>query len=313
MTSEFINSRRIDQTKSFTVTTTQDTLNEISDVIKAEIILPIEYQLYQSRTRVQANILDDDQPTITLSANSTSITEGDPLIFTLTRGNNTTQELIVGVSALDPGGFLEGNHPSEKVAVPSSVIFAPGDITASVNLTPPDDWRDIPDSTLTFTVMAELEYEITGPASITVPVADNDMAPQVRISFNAAEVDEGQDLILSIERTGEDKNPLDIGLTTGPPGHQSHRLLRMDAGQSLLTRTFNLTDDDYKGPDTEYEATLHPGPAEFWDPGNPHDSHGQNPGQRPLHRRDRGHHPRGRRGTGPPVPGCTTTDIPETG
>ena len=175
----------------------------------------------------------------------------------------------MGVAVDDPGGFLAGNFLSEAVEAPSSVIFAPGDVTASVNLTPPDDWRDIPDSTLTFTVMAEPEYEITGAASITVPVADNDVAPQVQISFNAAEVDEGQDLVLTITRTGEDKNPLNIGLTTGPPGHQSYRLLRMDAGHSQLVRTFNLPDDDYKSLDTEYEATLHPGPPAFWTPATP--------------------------------------------
>ena len=77
MTDEFINSRRIDQTKKFTVTTTQDSMSEVSDVIKAEI-LPIEYPFDNSRTKAQGKILDDDQSTITLSANSTSITRETP-------------------------------------------------------------------------------------------------------------------------------------------------------------------------------------------------------------------------------------------
>ena len=70
-------------------------------------------------SRKTVRILDDDRPTITLSVDDTSITEGDTATFTLTRGNNTADELIVGVSVDDPGGFLEGNYASEAVEVPS--------------------------------------------------------------------------------------------------------------------------------------------------------------------------------------------------
>ena len=257
------------QSVTFPVTVANDSRYEPTDYLTAEI-LPSATNEHDSRSRAKFRILDDDRSTIALSANSTAVTEGDPLVFTLTRGNNTTQvDLIVGVSVLDPGGFLAGNLRSQAVEAPSSVVFAPGDVTASVNLTPPDDWRDIPDSALTFTVMAEPEYEITGPASITVPVADNDVAPQVQISFNAAEVDEGQDLVLTITRIGEDKNPLEIELTAGPKDDQQYTVAVMDAGESLLTLTYTLPDDDYKSLDTEYEATLHPGPPAFWTPATP--------------------------------------------
>ena len=43
----------------------------------------------------KVTILDDDRPTITLSVDDTSITEGDTATFTLTRGNNAADELIV--------------------------------------------------------------------------------------------------------------------------------------------------------------------------------------------------------------------------
>ena len=129
------------------------------------------------------DITDDDLPTISLSSNAPSIAEGDELTFTLTRGNNTTGELVVGVSVEDPGGFLNGNYPSEAVEAPTSVTFAPGDVSKVITLTPPDDWRDIPDSSITFTVMDEPEFEILGDSALTVQVADNDTAPQVQISF----------------------------------------------------------------------------------------------------------------------------------
>ena len=32
--------------------------------------------------------------------------------------------------------------------MPTNVAFAPGAVTMDIIVTPPDDWRDIPDSTL---------------------------------------------------------------------------------------------------------------------------------------------------------------------
>ena len=272
MTSEFINSRGINQTLRITVTTTQDTLQETSDVIKAEL-LPIEQDVDLHRPTggfqhfVRANISDDDHhPTISLAADASSITEGEPVTFTLTRANATAVELIVGVTVDDPGGFLEGNYASEAVEVPSSVVFAPGEVTKEVTLTPPDDYRDIPDSALTFTVAAEPGYEIVGTASLTVQVADNDVAPQVQISFNHAEVDEGDDLVLTIARIGEDKTPLEVEMTLGPVGNQRFGVFVIETGEPYLTTTYSLPDDQFKGPDTHYQATLHPGNPEFWVP-----------------------------------------------
>ena len=253
----------LDQTIEFTVTTTDDQDYETSDFLKAELVDSVGFH-YISIYKKNVRIVDDDQPTVSLSVNSTSVTEGEPVTFTLTRGVNTTGELILGVAVDDPGGFLQGNVAWNAVEVPSSVVFAPGETVKEIDLTPPDDWRDIPDSTLTFTVTQEPEFEMVGPASLTVQVADNDVAPQVQISFNHAEVNEGNDLILAITRIGDDRNPLEIEITDGPVDDQKYEVVFMDAGQSLLNLVYNRPDDDRKGPDVEYKATLHSGPPEFW-------------------------------------------------
>ena len=250
---------------TFAVTATDDTEYEASDFLKIELLDTVRRNGHSNGSG-EVRIIDDDQPTVSLSVNSTSVTEGDPVAFTLTRGANTTGELIVGVAVDDPGGFLQGNVAWEAVEVPSSVVFAPGETVKEIDLTPPDDWRDIPDSTLTFTVTQEPEFEMVGPASLTVQVADDDVAPQVQISFNQAEVDEGNDLILAISRIGEDKNPLEVDLTVGPVDDQQYQVVVMDTGQSLLHIIYNHPDDSRKGPDVVYEATLHLGPPEFWTP-----------------------------------------------
>ena len=257
----------VTQTKTLTVATLDDSVYEPQDTFMAGLLVPSTLSdriLLISEKKVR--ILDDDRPTIALSVDDTSITEGDTATFTLTRGNNTMDELIVGVSVDDPGGFLEGNYASEAVEVPSGVVFAPGEATKEITITPPDDWRDIPDNAFTFTVAQEPHYDIVGSTSLTVQVADNDVAPQVSISFNHAEVDEGTDLVLEIRRIGEDKNPLEIPITAGLVGNEEYHVFGMDAGMSLLTFRYSQPDDTYKGPDYHYTATLHPLRAEFWTP-----------------------------------------------
>ena len=261
----------VTQTQTLTVFTEDDAVYETQGRMEARLYR-IDGGLYRSynsqRTEAvherEIAIEDDDFPDISLLADTTSITEGETVTFTLTRSAGTGAELIVGVSVLDPGGFLEGNSFPEAVSVPSSVIFAPGEDTKTVVLTPPDDWRDIPDSSLTFTVEASPDYAIPGSSSLTVQVADNDVAPQVSIRFADAEVEEGTDLVLVIERIGEDKNPLDITLTTGPMDDQEYMVAGMDAGMSTLHVPFSKPDDSFRGPDHHYEATLHEDDPEFW-------------------------------------------------
>ncbi len=265
MTDRFV--QYVDQTQTLTVATYDDSVYEPRDTFMAALSV---YSAYSDRTLLlstkKVNITDDDRATITLSVDDTSIAEGETATFTLTRGNNTANELIVGVSVDDPGGFLEGNYASEAVAVPSNVVFAAGEATKEIAITPPDDWRDIPDNAITFTVATEPDYDIVGSSSLTVQVADNDVAPQVSISFNHAEVDEGNDLVLMVTRTGEDKNPLEIPVTVGPVGNQQYGVFGMDEGISQLRLTYRQPDDSFRGPDHHYEATIHPGRPEFWLP-----------------------------------------------
>ena len=264
ITADFVPSRGTTQRHSITVATLDDSDYEAQDSIRAEVVA-VGGDLYkESRLRNEANILDNDRPDITLTADKTALGEGETVTFTLTRAVNTRIETTVGVAVDDPGGFLQGNSISDRVETPSSITFAPGEVTKTLAITPPEDWRDIPDSTLTFTVADEPHYTITADASIAVPVTDNDIAPQVSISFNQEEVNEGEPLILTVQRTGETKNPLEIPLTTGPADNQQYIVLGMDAGQSQLRITYNPPDDQYKGPDAQYAATLHPGPPEFW-------------------------------------------------
>ena len=267
ITDSFITS--LPQTQTFTVTAMDDTDYETSDVLKAQLLTIFRIST-APMVRRQVRITDDDLPAISLTSNAASITEGDELTFTLTRSNNTTGELTVGVTVEDPGGFLQGNYLSEAVEVPSSVAFAPGDVSKVITVTPPDDYRDIPDSTITFTITEGPDFEVLGDKALTVQVADNDTAPQVQISFTdengqvVQEVEEGNALRLLITRVGETTNPLEIPLEVGLAGSETSTVVGMDEGQSEIYMQFDSVDDDYREPDRVYRAELFPISDELW-------------------------------------------------
>ena len=255
----------VDQTLDVTVTASDDAFFETSDQLQFELLAPVR-RAKSSVVKGRVAILDDDQPTIELSSDKTSVTERETVVFTLTRGNNTTGELIVGVAVNDPGAFLLGDYvgDADGVETPTSVTFADGDATKTVSIAMPDDRRDIPDSALTFTVEEDPGYEILGTNPQTVEVVDNDVAPQVQISFNHGEVEEGQDLI--VKRIGEDKNDLEIPMTGGRDDDQRFTVIGMDPGQSEAHLRYSLPDNEYKGPDVGYSFTLQPENLEFWTP-----------------------------------------------
>ena len=255
------------QTLDVTVTASDDAIFETSDVLKIELLAPTKRR-GSSIVKGQVAIIDDDQPTIELTSDKKSVIEGEPVVFTLTRGNNTTGELIVGIQVDDPGNFLLGDYvgDADGVETPTTVMFADGEATSTVTITPPDDRRDISDSSLTFTVEEAPAYEILGTNPLTVEVVDNDVAPQVQISFNQAEVEEGQDLVLIVKRIGEDKNDLEIPMTGGRDDDQRFTVIGLDPGESEAHLRYSLPDDEYKGPDVGYSFTLQPENLEFWTP-----------------------------------------------
>ena len=257
----------LEQTLDVTVTASDDAMFETSDLLKIELLTPAKRRV-TSVVKGQVAIIDDDQPTIELKADKDSYTEGEAVTFTLTRGNNSSGELIVGIQVDDPGKFLQGDYPGDAdgVETPTSVTFADGEATKTVTIALPDDRRDIPDSDLTFTVGESPAYEILGTNPQTVQLADNDVAPQVQISFNHEEVNEGEDLILIVKRIGEVKNDLEIPMTGGRVDDQRFTVIGLDPGQSEAHLRYRLPDDDVKNPDVEYSFTLEPENLEYWTP-----------------------------------------------
>ncbi len=130
-----------------------------------------------------AVILDDQTvgagvlPSISITAVTSSVTEGAAATFTLTATPAPAANLTVMVTVTEAGTFISGAAPT-TVTIPSS-----GSVTLTVPTT--DDSTDEANGTITATVTAGSGYTVGSPLTASVTVEDNDGTPDPAITIAA--------------------------------------------------------------------------------------------------------------------------------
>ena len=211
---------------------------------------------------------DEDEDTSTIE-------EGETAEFVLTRLGSTTWSLTLNVVIDDPGDFRRGNHWRNTPDRTVPVTFAAGSGTVTLSVPTQDDWRDIPNNTITVTVPPSQDgryrpaYETEGETSAAVTVKDNDVAPVITLTASAATVVEGQAASFTITRTnGDTRHHMRylFGLSGlfglfglfGPEDVQT-RTHHWQEDETQLTLDVVTTDDDYAGPaERVYAAKILP-------------------------------------------------------
>jgi Calx-beta domain/Met-zincin len=221
-------------------------INPIDDLIyegNETVILTLNtgtaYNLGTTKTAT-VNIVENDKPTITISANDnnsgeivTGLTQ-NPGQFTLTRSGNTAIALTVGYTV--SGTATKG---TDYTSIANSVTFAAGSSTAIVNITPIDDLIYEGNETVILTLNTSSAYNIGTANTATVNIVENDPKPTITIVAN-------------------DNNSGEIvtGLTQNPG---QFTLTRTGATTSALTVNYTVSGTATNG--TDYNSL--PGTATF--------------------------------------------------
>ena len=231
-------------------------------VVKPEDHSP--YQAHASQPMGRGITVKDPLPVVTIAADQTSVTEGAKATFTVSLDGPTSGPVAVNISVYDPGAFLRGNYWKAAPSLPATVTVLAGNTSATVSLTTKDDSRDIPNHALTVSVTADNSqggpyYVIGGDSYASVTVTDDDVAPELEVSFGSATVEEGESLTITIERHGETKNPVMFELSHGFLGHPKSKGLRtIEADQTVFTIPVATDDNDRDEAHRTYEAVILP-------------------------------------------------------
>ena len=180
---------------------------EANHTLQAKVVASTDGS-YTVGTQGQAHfdILDPPAtiPRISVVKDSTSVAEGDAATFTLTRTGDTASTLTVQVIVDDPQGFTRGDFWDPPPELPTSVEFDANSSTATLSLQTVDDYRDVPNGSITVEVkppdMGSSVRYLPGhtglETSASTTVTDDDTAQELELNFgkdgtNGAAVFEG--------------------------------------------------------------------------------------------------------------------------
>ena len=182
---------------------------------------------------------------VTITADQTTVTEGDTVIFTLTRTSPTTKAVVVNVSVSDPGSFLRGNHWQPNPVLPTEAIFEVESSTTTISLQTKDDLRDIPDNNLTVTVNSGIGYSTASDAdSASIAVTDNDVAPTLHLSIDSDSVEEGETLTITLQITGGSQNPVEFAVVRGYEGEPDRGYTGLNGSETAISWNVDTDDND---------------------------------------------------------------------
>ena len=153
---------------------------------------------------------DDVTPTVSVAADTSPVTEGTNVSFTLTATPAPAAPLTVAVSWSETGSFLTGTRPSE-VTIPTSGEVR---VTASTE----DDGIDEADGTVTLTVGSGSGYTVGAPSSAVVTVTDDDVTPTVSVAAGTSPVTEGTNVSFTLTATPAPATPLTVAVSWSDPG-----------------------------------------------------------------------------------------------
>jgi hypothetical protein len=168
--------------KTFTVTINGDTLYEPNETFSVVLSSPVGGSI-GTGTGTVTIVNDDAKPTVALAGTSLSGAEQNkvPIVFTLTRGANLTGPLTVSLGWTGTATFgtdytVAVNNGALLSADGSTLTMPAGVSTVTVTATPVDDSIIENTETVILTVGTSSGYTVSGTASQTGTITDNDKA-----------------------------------------------------------------------------------------------------------------------------------------
>ena len=198
-------------TKTIILPTINDVLVDSNETIIATITAPTGY-IISGPASATATIADNDLGSIAI-AKTTDGSETGPLasVFTLTRTGSSAAALNVSYTlggAATQGLDYTGTSPG-------TAAFAAGSATTTITLPTINDALVDPNETIIATITAPTGYIISGPASATATIADNDLG-----SIAIAKTTDGSETgplasVFTLTRTGSSAAALNVSYTLG--------------------------------------------------------------------------------------------------
>ena len=253
-------------TATLSVPTLDDSLDEPnSDVTVALMADTADPPAYALGTPVSASadvrVNDNDAPAISIAIapDGPPVTEGETVVFTLTRIGVTTAALGVPVTVSETGAMVVAGDAGTQ-----TVMFDAGAATATLSVATLDDTIAEPNSEVTAALVADTAdppaYVPGTPASIDVTVNDDDV-PRITIA-SGDDVDEGGAAVFTLTRTGDTADAPSVTVTVSEDGamvaanDKGTQTVTFAVGSAMATLSVPTLDDQLDEADSKVTVAL---------------------------------------------------------
>ena len=223
-------------------------------------------------------VRDDDLPEVhIILISSGRLFEGDPVEFLISRPY-IGPELTVSLEYNPAAAYTTG-------LIPTSITLPAGANSVRVTIRTEDDSVAEDTGELTVTVLDGVGYRPGYPSTFTFPIFDNDgLRPGVGVHAAESWVDEGEDVVFTVTRSGSAQDPLDarlrlyrlrsrvteadlsdptLGITTPKElifFDEEEVTVSFPAGTGTFTITKSTTNDNFNYGNSTYHAVVLAGP-----------------------------------------------------
>ena len=204
-------------------------------------------------------IEDDDAPVVTASAETAAVTEGEAVVFVLTRAGDLSEALAVSFDVTGGGAVLRDAPPAEAA-------FGADGATARVALATEDDPVDEADADVALALRPDAAYRLGDPSTAVVRVRDNDDRSAVTVAAVAERIPEGEAAEFELRRTGGARESLTAVLEVSERGGdmvsdalEGARRVTFEAGATTALLRVATADDGVPGPDSRVTVAVSEG------------------------------------------------------
>ena len=183
---------------TLSVTVQNDSADELAETFMVTLSSPANATLAVAHATATGTIMDDDLPTVSISAGASPVTEGTPATFTVRRGIADPAALVVRLDSSQIGAFI-------SATLPSSVTIAGGSKSATVTIATDVDSVGEPDGSVTVAIAANAaSYQVGSPASATVAIEDDDASFTLDIAGGGTVAEDVGNATFTVTLTSDD-------------------------------------------------------------------------------------------------------------
>ena len=252
------------ETTSTTVTVAvlQDDVDEPPETFTVTLSGPVNGEL-SAAASATGTIEDDDLSTVSITAVSTPVTEGNNAEFAVSRGIEDDVALEVTLVSRQDGTFVAA------AALPASATISVSEMSTTVSIATEDNDDDDDDGSVTVEIQPDDGYAI-GTASATVAIQDDDVAFTLDLAGGGMVSEADGSATLSVTLTLSEASPTEPitvqwttadGTATSPADYTAAEgalTFATDATGSALTQQLTVTidDDNLNENDEAFTVTL---------------------------------------------------------